>query len=159
MRMSKDVRALNPELAEPEVKQALAPLDRANDLQEYIRVHAPGLAPVLTRDLPWRTFKLDLASEALRICVEVDGGLMRAGGGKHATTRDKQKIRELVIDGWAVLIFASTEVHRDPLGCIADIWRLVEARLGKLRPGVALGVESVAQALQAVGAIEDSKAA
>lgn len=131
-RWSKEILALNPALRELSPSQRTGQLDRADDLREHLRVHAPDLDAVLTRDLPWRSFKLDLGNAELKLAVEVDGGLMRAGGGKHATSRDKEKVRELVIDGWFVLIFASTEVHRDPLGCIADIRRLVEARQGAL---------------------------
>jgi very-short-patch-repair endonuclease len=96
--------------------------DCADRLLAEIRRLAPDL-PAPERDRPFLTFRIDLAWPACCLAVEVNGGLHRAGGGKHATSRDHQKMRELTLAGWRPLVFTSSEVRSDPLGCIADIRR------------------------------------
>ncbi len=128
-RYSRDVLRLNPELqADAALRRAATgqPEDMADRLLAELRLHAPDLARRLVRDLPFRTFRVDLADPETRLAIEVNGGLQRAGGGKHATARDHVKVRELTLAGWRVLVFTSGEVRADPLGCIAYIRRGIE---------------------------------
>lgn len=127
MRFSKDILTLNPHLAGDTRRKATAVhADRADWLLEALRVHAPDL-PAPVRDHPFGSFRIDLAwpgaggAGGAGVAAEVNGGLKRAGGGKHATSRDHQKVRQLVLAGWAVLVFTSSEVVHDPLMCIEDI--------------------------------------
>jgi very-short-patch-repair endonuclease len=98
--------------------------DCADRLLAEIRRLAPDIPPP-QRDRPFLTFRIDLAWELgpCMLAVEVNGGLHRAGGGKHATSRDHQKMRELALAGWRTLVFTASEVRNDPLGCISDIRR------------------------------------
>ena len=129
MRFSNDVWALNPELDVPtrrKVRQKTE--DRADRLQDELRIHAADLHARFTRDLPFQTFRIDLGSADLMLAVEVNGGLKRPGGGKHATSRDHEKVRELQLAGWMVLVFTSSEVFHDPMHCIQWIRRAVVVR-------------------------------
>lgn len=145
MRFSKDILALNPELrGETRRKATAVHADRADWLLDHLRVLAPDV-PTPIRDYPFLTFKIDLAWPAQMLATEVNGGLMREGGGKHATSRDHQKIRQMVLAGWRVLIFTSSEVRNDPLMCITDI-------------RAALGLTHQAEALAAIGAIAPQNA-
>lgn len=131
MRFSKDILTLNPHLAGDTRRKATAVhADRADWLMEALRVHAPDL-PAPVRDHPFLSFRVDLAWPLQNVGVEVNGGLKRAGGGKHATSRDHQKVRQLVLAGWAVLVFTSSEVVHDPLMCIEDIRRALKLAQGK----------------------------
>lgn len=131
MRFSKDVQDLNPgvgaAIAAPARKQKKTE-DRADLLQDQLRIHAPDLHARFTRDLPFQTFRIDLADPLLMIAIEVNGGLKRGGGGKHATSRDHEKVRELQVAGWLTLVFTSSEVFHDPLHCIAWVRRAVVLR-------------------------------
>lgn len=124
MKFSRDVLALNPELrGEAGKKARQRHEDRADTLREHLRLLAPDLYARLVRDHPFLTFRIDLADPPTMLAVEVNGGLMRAGGGKHATSRDHHKMRELVFAGWRPLVFTSSEVVHDPEMCIAAIRR------------------------------------
>lgn len=132
MRFSNDVKALNPgidaAIAAPAKAKKKKADDRADLLLDQLRTHAPDIAGRFTRDLPFQSFRIDLADAALGIAIEVNGGLQRPGGGKHATSRDHHKMRELALAGWLPLVFTSSEVWRDPLGCIAYIRRAIAVR-------------------------------
>lgn len=120
MKFSADVRALNLDVTRDLRRAAQRHEDVADVLLAELARLAPDL-PSPERDRPFQRFKIDLAWPAARLAVEVNGGLRRAGGGKHATSRDHQKVRQLVLDGWHVLVFTSSEVRCDPLMCIRDI--------------------------------------
>lgn len=129
MRFSKDILALNPGLDAPTLRKAREKTeDRADLLQDQLRTHAPDLHARFTRDLPFQTFRIDLADPLLMLAIEVNGGLKRGGGGKHATSRDHEKVRELQVAGWLTLVFTSSEVFHDPLHCIAWVRRAVAVR-------------------------------
>lgn len=140
MRFPKHIVALNPELREPETRRRAAqPDDMAETLYAQIQLLAPALLSGCVREYPFLTFFVDLAwptQDAPRgplrpegyagLAVEVDGGLKRPGGGKHASFRDLQKLRKLALAGWLVLRFSSSEVRHDPIGCIGDIAAALE---------------------------------
>ncbi len=86
----------------------------ADVLLDLVRVHAPDLDG-LVRDHPFQTFRVDLAWPDLRLGFEVNGGYHAKGGGKHGTVRDHQKVQDLVLNGWTVLVFSAAQVRQDPL--------------------------------------------
>lgn len=116
--VSRAVRELNPDT----VKALMAQDDAADELEARIRTLAPDLPPPI-RDLPFKTFRIDLAWPDTQppIAVEVDGGQHASGGGKHGSARDYQKTRQLTAAGWFLLRFTASEVRNDPLGVIAEI--------------------------------------
>ena len=122
---SPDVLAANPGLDAPTRRVASARhQDEADTLAAHLRTLAPDIPPP-ERDRPFATFRIDLAWPDVLVAVEVNGGQWAAGGGKHGSRRDHQKMRELAIAGWRVLVFTATEVRDDPLGCIDDIRRML----------------------------------
>lgn len=155
MRFSKDVQELNPGLDAAIVAPARKKKkteDRADLLLEQIRTHAPDIAGRFTRDLSFQTFRIDLADPELGIAVEVNGGLRRPGGGKHATSRDHHKVRELALAGWLPLVFTSSEVWHDPLGCIGYIRRAIAARAAIIASDPAFFYAEVFRARNSEGA-------
>lgn len=115
--LSADVRKLNPETA----SDVTRPVDGADTLLGHIRVLAPDLYPLLTRDYPFQSFKIDLAAVPQKIAIEVDGGQWQPGGGKHGSRRDYQKTRQITMAGWLLLRFTTSEVNDDPIGVIGEI--------------------------------------
>ena len=124
-KLSPAVRALNPDV-DTATRRALAGVeDCADRLLAELRTHAQDL-PAPVREWRFQTFRVDLAWPESNLMIEVNGGYSSSRGGKHATARDHQKIRELTLAGYTVLVFTSGEVRADPLGCIADIRRGLE---------------------------------
>ena len=62
---------------------------------------------------PKRKWRFDLAHEALRLAVEVEGGVWR--GGRHVRgsgfTQDCEKYAEALIAGWAVMRVTTDQVR------------------------------------------------
>lgn len=85
----------------------------------------------MTRDQPFQRFRIDLADTASLTAVEINGGRWQPGGGKHATARDRQKIRQLQQAGWIVLEFVTSELHADTISVIHEIAQTVTARQGE----------------------------
>ena len=70
--------------------------------------------------------RFDLACQALRLAVEVDGGRWASGGGRHGGDRDYQKLRRAALLGWSVLRFLQTDVK--PEHAIHMTQRVLAAR-------------------------------
>ncbi len=79
---------------------------RASGLPKPVREYAP---------LPPRKFRCDLAWPALMLCVEVSGGELMIGGGRHnraaGMANDYEKNNLLVLAGWDVLYFTGSMVR------------------------------------------------
>jgi very-short-patch-repair endonuclease len=93
---------------------------------------------------PTRRWRFDFAWPAQRVAVEVDGGQWRAGGGRHNTDQDREKLNTAAAMGWRVLRFSHTALDTDPAGCV----ELVEAALIALREH---GPQTSGQLRQALG--------
>ena len=63
---------------------------------------------------PSRKFELDIAWPALKVGVEIQGGIFNSATGAHGSPikimRDMEKSNLLVLDGWRVLRYTPTEV-------------------------------------------------
>jgi len=132
-----DFAALNAaelkKLTEPSVSHAVRELnptahralssryDAADTLTDYIRTLAPELYPLFVRDYPFQRFRIDLAHVATKLAIEVDGGQWKAGGGKHGSKRDYEKINALTMAGWRVIRFRAIDMRADPIGTIEQI--------------------------------------
>ncbi len=115
--LSDDVRDLNPELA-PALNDAR---DRASTLYAQIRMLAPDLFPLLTREYPFEQYRIDIAHVESKLAIEVNGGRWLPGGGKHGTEEDRRKIRRLTLAGWRVLEYSTEIIANDPQGVIVEI--------------------------------------
>lgn len=85
--------------------RALAPGDLPGPVPEY-RFH------------PVRRWRFDWAWPARRVACEIDGGQWRAGGGRHNTDPDREKLNTAAALGWRVLRFSHTALETDPAGCV-----------------------------------------
>ena len=108
-------------------KAAQDTTDGADTLLAYLKTLAPDL-PVPIRDLPFETFRIDLAWPDRKLAIEVNGGRWLPGGGKHGTERDRHKIRRLVLAGWRVLEYSTEMVDNNPIGVIEEIREAIDAR-------------------------------
>lgn len=73
---------------------------------------------------PRRKWRFDFAFVAQRVAVEVDGGQWAAGGGRHNTDDDREKMNAAAAMGWRVLHFSPRMLKRKPNDCIQ---RVIEA--------------------------------
>lgn len=77
---------------------------------------------------PPRRWRFDLAWEAKKLAVEIEGGVFMAGGSRHSRGRgfenDCEKYAEALIRGWRVLR-VTTDMVRDgrALGYIERFWK------------------------------------
>jgi very-short-patch-repair endonuclease len=72
---------------------------------------------------PPRRWRFDVAWPAHAVAVELDGGVHRAGLGRHGQDGDRHKLNRAALDGWCVLRFSTAMLSDDPAGCI-DLVRL-----------------------------------
>jgi len=95
------------------------------------RTLAPGAPEPVPeyRFHPRRRWRFDWCFPAEQIAVELAGGGWRAGGGRHNTDRDREKINTAEAMGYHVLRFSHQALRSDPAGCI----ELVRAALGRVR--------------------------
>jgi hypothetical protein len=122
-------------------------IDYADLWLDLMRVHAPDLLQGHTHELrfaetlpePWkRQFRFDHAWPvdaanpwAGGVAVEVDGGHMAFGGGRHGSDEDRVKLNLAALLGWQVLRFSPQQLKKDPLTC----FHIVRAALA-WRPGL-----------------------
>lgn len=72
-----------------------------------------------------RGWRFDFAWPVQCVAVEVDGGQHAAGGGRHATDGDRDKLNEAAAKGWLVFRFSPEQLETAPAQCV----ELVEAAL------------------------------
>lgn len=72
---------------------------------------------------PKRKWRFDFAWPAKLVAVECDGIAWQAGGGRHNTDADREKMNTAVSMGWRVLRFSGKQIRNDPSGCIEFLKR------------------------------------
>jgi hypothetical protein len=110
-----------------------AQADTAPVLAAWLPILAPGLpTPVCEfRFDAGRAWRFDLCWPDVKLAAEVDGGRWQAGGGRHGSDADYEKLNAAVLAGWRVLRFTSHQVTVDPAGCCEVI---AAALLGSKNP-------------------------
>lgn len=73
-----------------------------------------------------RRWRFDFAWPSKMVAVECDGMVWQAGGGRHNTDADRDKINNAVKIGWRVLRFSGKQIKSDPVKCI----ELLKSTLG-----------------------------
>jgi very-short-patch-repair endonuclease len=96
-----------------------------------LRIHQrTGYAlPEPVRELvfaPPRRWRFDFAWPDALVAVEIDGGQWKAGGGRHNTDADRDKLNHAAAIGWRVVRFSPQQVERDPDGCVALLRRALD---------------------------------
>lgn len=61
-------------------------------------------------------YRLDFADVRRKLGIEIDG--LGYHSGQEAFQRDRERQRQLELDGWRLLRFTAQEVQRDPDGCV-----------------------------------------
>jgi hypothetical protein len=99
------------------------------DLVAALRAHGPDL-PAPAREERFhdtRRWRFDLAFVGALVAVECDGGQFVAGGGRHNTDADREKLNHAAALGWRVLRFSPQQIAADPAGCVALVRQALEA--------------------------------
>lgn len=84
---------------------------------------------------PERKWKFDLASVAIHVAVEFEGGTYDAGRHTRGSgyERDCEKYNAAIERGWVVLRYTTQMLRRDPSGVVAQVRAVIEARLRQCR--------------------------
>jgi very-short-patch-repair endonuclease len=101
------------------------------DLLAALRANAPDLPAPLREERfhDRRKWRFDLAYVRALVAVEVDGGQWQAGGGRHNTDADRDKLNTAAALGWRVLRFSTRQVERDVAACVALIRQALEVAI------------------------------
>jgi len=67
---------------------------------------------------PKRKWRFDFAYPYKQVAVEIDGIAWQAGGGRHNTDDDREKMNSAVAMGWRILRFSGKQIKNDPSECI-----------------------------------------
>lgn len=81
----------------------------------------PKLVCEIQFNASYGKYRLDISSECVRRCVEIDG--LAYHNGQESFIRDRARQRALESDGWRVLRFAAKEVFDNPQQCALDSLR------------------------------------
>lgn len=74
---------------------------------------------------PTRKWRFDFAWPDKKVAVECDGMVWQAGGGRHNTDADREKINTAVMMGWRVLRFSGAQIKNDPVGCVGKLKQIL----------------------------------
>jgi very-short-patch-repair endonuclease len=94
-------------------------------LAAALRLHGKDL-PAPERELrfhPERRWRFDFAWPAYGVATEVDGGQWKAGGGRHNTDADRDKLNQAALHGWRIVRLSPQQIAADPAGCVDLIRR------------------------------------
>ena len=92
----------------------------------YAMHRIPGLRPQVVVG----PYRVDLAIPEKRVAIELDGHQFHSTPQQR--TRDAKRERFLQREGWQVIRFTGTEIHKDVLGCIDEAIETI-AKLPVLR--------------------------
>lgn len=90
---------------------------------------APWLAvPQSTIRVGDSEYRLDIevVGEGLRVAIETDGHDFHERTPEQVI-RDNERERALESEGWRVVRFSGREVRRDPIGCVSELVKLLDA--------------------------------
>lgn len=101
-------------------------LDRAGELVRLMELHAPTLLHGMVQEHKFcvgRKWRFDLAWPDLKapLAVEVNGGRWQAGGGRHNTPADYEKMQMAAVLGWRVFPVLAEQLTSDPFGLLARL--------------------------------------
>jgi hypothetical protein len=66
------------------------------------------------------------------VVVEIDGLAKQAGGGKHMSPADYEKINLLNLRGYCVLRFLGSMLRNDPYACISQVAQALGVQMREL---------------------------
>ena len=80
--------------------------------------------------VPGRRYRIDIALEAEKIAIEIDGWQYH-GKFKSAHETDRERQNHLAVAGWLVLRFTAGQIFKDLEGVSATIEKAVQQRRGQ----------------------------
>lgn len=89
--------------------------------QQYKPAGVPDPECEVTGLVPGRRFRVDRFFRGARLVVELDGGQWKAGGGRHNSDRDREKINLLTLQGHRVLRYSRSMIEADPQGVVREV--------------------------------------
>lgn len=106
-------------------KRGKAYQDNAGLFWAIWKRHAPDLPEPQPeyRFQSTRKWRFDWAFSLQKLAVEVDGIIWQAGGGRHNTDKDREKMNHAAALGWRVMHFSAKQLNDDPLGCVELVIR------------------------------------
>lgn len=76
---------------------------------------------------PPRKHRFDFAWPKKLIAVEVDGNAWHvAGGGRHGSDTDREKLNIAAFMGWRVFHFSPQMLKQDPISCIEMVAKTIQ---------------------------------
>jgi very-short-patch-repair endonuclease len=74
---------------------------------------------------PERLFRADFCWPNLSLILEIDGGLHLAGGGRHNSDKDRDKLNLAALLNYRVVRFSTDRLKVNPTGCVDFILRFM----------------------------------
>lgn len=95
-------------------------------LSDLFKAHWDLLCPNLPQPIQEHTFcerrwRFDFAWPDLKIAVECDGMVWQAGGGRHNSDEDRDKLNIAAMLGWRILRFSGKQLRSSPELCFAIV--------------------------------------
>ncbi len=132
LKLNHHVRAIQATApADPQTPEEAAKLLRDPDQKHiflyYWRIYAPKTLHHIwvtefqfagSLDFKPREFQFDWCSQKHMIGVEIDGGQRKAGGGRHGSDGDREKLNYAAACGYRVFRFSPAMLANDPETCI-----------------------------------------
>ena len=95
-----------------------------------VRAQHPNAQREFQGAVPGRRYRIDIALEAEKIAIEIDGWQYH-GKFKSAHETDRERQNHLAVAGWLVLRFTAGQIFKDLEGVSATIEKAVQQRRGQ----------------------------
>lgn len=88
------------------------------NILEMVRKEMKSGLEIEYRFHPVRRWRFDMCWPDKKIALECDGMVWQAGGGRHNTDEDREKMNTAALMGWRVFRFSGKQIRSNPLGCL-----------------------------------------
>jgi len=106
--------------------------------ETYLKSLSRALSESVQREYKFhktRRWRFDFAWPKWEVAVEIDGIAWQAGGGRHNTDADREKINIAVSLGWHVFRFSGKQINDDPVQCVKMVENFIEFKKKSLDNG------------------------
>lgn len=101
-------------------KTARRPPNLSEEFLRILKLIYPDLSVGMKEEYrfhPVRKWRFDFAWEEKKVAVECDGMAWQAGGGRHNTDSDRDKMNNAVVLGWRVFRFSGKQLRTETDKC------------------------------------------
>lgn len=124
-----EAEARPPPIVRSESEEALAEASACESaIQRFFFDRALRRGTLLRCQHRVRHCRLDFAIPARRVGADVVGWDARLGPRQRRLEGNREREDEIASEGWRVLTFSGSEVHRNPGGCVGELLALAERR-------------------------------